>query len=157
MQKRSKSSINFRPILTWVKTTRHDIVGSDKAKKRTRVNPSSCITYSGQNHTWVVTLITVLPTCSCRRTFSKTFWCHTISLLKILKWVVFWMYICVLESFISREWEELFKKFKSTIHNFSIRTKNKKNFKKVDFPLSLNDYMFGVTRLWFLIVGGSDG
>ena len=55
MQKRAKSSINFRPILTWVKTTRHDIVGSDKARKRTRVNPSSCITYSGQNHTWVVT------------------------------------------------------------------------------------------------------
>ena len=56
-KKRAKSSINFRPILTWVKTTRHDIVGSDKAKKHTRVNPSSCITYSGQNHTWVVTAI----------------------------------------------------------------------------------------------------
>ena len=87
---------------------------------------------------FVCLLITVLPTCSCRRTFSKTFWRHTISLLKILKWVVFWMYICVLESFISREWEEFLKNLKSTIHNFqsfSIRTKNQKNFKKVAFPL----------------------
>ena len=57
MQKRAKSSINFLPTRTWAKTTRHDIVGSGKAKKRTRVNPSSFNTYSGQNPTWVVTMI----------------------------------------------------------------------------------------------------
>ena len=56
MQKRAKSSINFRPTRTWDRTTRHDIVGSGKAKKRTRINPSSFITYSGQNPTRVVTM-----------------------------------------------------------------------------------------------------